>query len=130
MLPINRVSELLGLLEEQKRISFDMNYAEEVYLKYNEGVAFEDDECICKLMEIFRDKKILLIAPGRQTKLHKEHVAEMIKSGEYIVIGLNYDMNMDVDYIMTTRIESYFNYVNENKTIIVPSNITKIAGKI
>ena len=129
MLPINRVNELLGLLEEHKRISFDMNYAEEVYVRYNEGVAFEDDECICELMKIFRDKKILLIAPGRQTKLHKERVIEMIKSGEYIVIGLNYDMNMDVDYIVTTRTESYVDYLNENKTLIVPSNIAKESRK-
>lgn len=129
MLPINRVGELLSLLKEEKCISFDAAYAEEVYIQYNEGVEFEDKECINRLTNRFRDKKILLIAPGKQTKLHREYIEKLAKSNEYIIIGLNYDMNLDVDYIMTTRMESYFKFISENKTIIVPSNITKESRK-
>ena len=125
MLPVKRVGELLGLLEEQKRISFDAAYAEEVYVKYNEGVAFEDKDCIEKLISIFKDKKILLIGPGKQIGLYKERIASLANSGDYIVIGLNYDMDTHADYIVTTRMDAYFNYMNQNKILIVPSNITK-----
>ncbi len=125
MLPINRVSELLGLLEENKRISFDAAYAEEVYVKYNQGVAFDDKKYVDKLISDFKDKKVLLVGPGKQIKLYKERIENLIKSHDFVVVGLNYDMNMDIDYIITTRTESYFNYMKLNKALIVPSNITK-----
>ena len=36
MLPIDQVGELLSMIDEGKKISFDKNYAEELYRKYNE----------------------------------------------------------------------------------------------
>ena len=131
MLPINRVGELLALLEENKRISFDAAYAEEVYVKYNQGIEFDDKEYVDKLIIAFRGKKVLLLGPGKQTELCKKRVEHLVKSHNFVVVGLNYDMDMDIDYIITTRTESYFKYMNQNKTLIVPSNITKESrGKI
>ena len=34
-------------------------------------------------------------------------------------------MDTHADYIVTTRMDAYFNYMNQNKILIVPSNITK-----
>lgn len=131
MLPINRVGELLGLLEENKRISFDSTYAEEVYVKYNQGVEFDDTEYVDHLITAFKGKNVLLVGPGKQTKLHKEQLESLVKSHDFVVVGLNYDMNMNIDYIITTRTESYFDYMKRNKTLIVSSNITKESrGKI
>ena len=125
MLPINKVNELLGLLGEDKRNSFDADYAEKLYISYNESVEIDDTEYVDQLINAFKNKKILLIGPGKQVRLHRDKILRLINSKEYTVIGLNFSMDANVDYIMTTRMEAYQYYSRKNNKIIVPSNIAK-----
>jgi hypothetical protein len=67
MLSISQVAELLDLIAEEKKISFDKNYAEELYYTYN-AKAYNDESDIKKLAEIVRGKRVLLVAPGRSVE--------------------------------------------------------------
>ena len=125
MLPIDQVSELLGSIDENRKISFDEEYAEQVYQKYNERVEIDDRKDIEELLSLFNGKKILLLAPGRQIRANKKKIAGLIDSGEYIVIGLNFDMDCEIDYIMTTRADMYLEMIKKHNNVIVPSNIAK-----
>ena len=49
MLPIDQVGELLGKIAEEKKISFDRNYAEELYREYNESKAVADSSVLSEL---------------------------------------------------------------------------------
>lgn len=42
MLPIDQVGEMLEMIAPEKKISFDKNYAEEVYRQYNESKSVDD----------------------------------------------------------------------------------------
>ena len=42
MLPVDQVAELLGMIDENKKISFDKEYAEELYRQYNERKSIDD----------------------------------------------------------------------------------------
>ena len=48
-----------------KKNSFDKNYAEEIYRKYNESKAVDDSAIVEELRELFAGKKIMLIAPSK-----------------------------------------------------------------
>lgn len=124
MLPIDQVGELLGMLAEEKKISFDKDYAEEVYRNYNERKAVDDTSVIEELKRTFAGRKILLIAPGKSIKGAMEEINSTASAEDVLTIGLNTDLDIN-DYILTTRKDIYDNAVSKGKSIIVCSNISK-----
>ena len=61
MLPIDQVGEMLEMIAPEKKISFDKNYAEEVYRQYNESKSVDDTLVIEELTKAFAGKRILLM---------------------------------------------------------------------
>ena len=125
MLPIDQVGELLSMISEEKKISFDKKYAEELYLAYNEKKTVDDTKVISDLRNIFEGKKVLLIAPGRSIITESDTIQKYINENKYITIGLNYFAALPVDYIFATRKAAYDEAVLGNKNTIVPSNLSK-----
>lgn len=125
MLPIDQVGELLGLISEDKKISFDKEYAEEVYRKYNESKAVDDANVVCELRNEFANKRILLVAPGKSVGCAVDKIKAIAEQEDIITIGLNSTLELDFDYYLTTRLDIYNTVVGEGKNIIVPSNVAK-----
>ena len=125
MLPIDQVGDLLGMISEEKKISFDKEYAEQLYLKYNESKSVDDTKAVEELKKEFNNKKILLIAPGKSIIENEEKIRELIKSDNVIAISLNVNMNFDFDYILTTRKDIYEDVVKKEKNVIVTSSVSK-----
>ena len=123
MLPIDQVGELLSMITEDKKISFDRKYAEELYRLYNETKAVDDSAVIRELSLELCDSNVLLIAPGKSVACFKERILSLVAQDNIISIGLNIDFGFD--YILTTRHEAYKQAVSEGKKVIVPSNISK-----
>ena len=126
MLPIDQVGELLSLIEDNKKISFDAVYAENLYREYNQNKTVNDLDTINELKNIFSGKSILLIAPGKSTKSKKKDIEKFIHENEVITIGLN--INWKFDYVITTREEMYREFVNAGVRVITTSNVAK-AGR-
>lgn len=124
MLPIDQVGELLSLLDSEKKISFDKNYAEELYRQYNESKAVDDSTEVKELKDELQGKKVLLVAPGKTITDNMDRIVELSKQENVITIGLNVDIECN-DYLLTTRKEIYDRVVNDEKNIIACSNISK-----
>ncbi len=124
MLPIDQVGELLGMLAEDKKTSFDKNYAEEVYRKYNESKAVDDTYVVDELKYVFAGKRILLVAPGKSIVAAKNKIVNISKEDNVITIGLNTVIECN-DYLLTTRKDIYDVAVTSGKDIIVCSNVSK-----
>lgn len=124
MLPIDQVGELLGMLAEEKKISFDQNYAEEVYRKYNESKTVDDTTVVEELKHVFDGKRILLVAPGKSVVGAKNEIENISNADDVVTIGLNTLMECN-DYILTTRKDIYDEAVASGRNIIVCSNISK-----
>ena len=124
MLSIEQVAELLGMIAEEKKISFDKEYAESLYLAYNERKSFDDTETIEKLREHFTDKRILLIAPGKSISTEKECVTTILSENDVISVSLN-NFAFDTDFVFITRPELYETALICGRKIIVPSNIAE-----
>lgn len=125
MLPIDQVGELLGMIAPEKKISFDKNYAEEIYRKYNEEKSVDDSETVVELKAEFFGKKVLLVAPGKNVGKAREKIAGYIAREDVISIGLNSTLDMDFSYLLTTRKDIYDLAVTDGKKVIVPSNVSK-----
>lgn len=124
MLPIDQVGELLGMIASEKKISFDKNYAEEVYRKYNESKAVDDSCVVEELSSVFVGKTVLLIAPGKSIIANEEKIKAAASSEEVITIGLNTALEIN-DYLITTRKDIYETAVAGGKNVIVCSNVSK-----
>lgn len=125
MLPIDQVSELLSLISEEKKISFDKEYAENLYRSYNKEKAIDDTNTIKTLKVLLSRKKILLVAPGKSIEKNIEKIQHYANDNDYITIGLNTTVPIEFDYYFTTRVECYLTALANRKNIIVPSNISK-----
>lgn len=131
MLPIDQVGELLSMIDEGKKISFDKNYAEELWRSYNESKQVDDSSVVAELKTVFAGKKVLLVAPGKSIASYKETIDDIIKDNDVVSIGLNLTDPFDVDYMMTTRQDVYESSVAAGKKVITTSNVSKGSrGKI
>ena len=122
MLPVDRVAELLGMLAEEKKVSFDKEYAEQVYLEYNARRHQNDDPTIQKLTDVIHGRKALLLAPGKRLFEGKEEIENLLKDPDVISISLNND-EFDTDYVLTTRADAFENAKRAGKKIIATSGI-------
>lgn len=125
MLPIDQVGELLGMIDEEKKISFDKNYAEEIYRQYNERKAVDDASVIDELRREFAGKTIFLVAPGKSVGNAIDRIKDIALQDNVVTIGLNSTLNLSFDYLLTTRSDIYNQAVIEGKNIIVPSSVSK-----
>lgn len=125
MLPIDYVGELLSLIDESKKISFDLKYAEDLYRKYNESKSVDDSIVVEEIKRLFNGKEILLIAPGKSVVKAINEIKNISENEEVISIGLNCSMDLQLDYLLTTRKEIYDQAQKDCQRIIAPSSITK-----
>lgn len=129
MLPIDQVSELLGMVEEKKKLSFDKKYAEDLYRKYNEQKTIDDSRDVYELKKFLHKKKVLLTAPGKSIISSKNKICEAIASKDVVSIGLNIsDTTYAFDYVLTTRKNAYDEALSSGRNIIATSNISR-SGK-
>lgn len=124
MLPIDQVGELLGMIVPEKKISFDKDYAEELYRQYNESKSVDDSSVVEDLKAVFGGKTVLLIAPGKSIVNAMDEIDAIAKSDDVITIGLNTVLDCN-DYLLTTRKDIYDKAVADSMNIIVCSNISK-----
>lgn len=125
MLPIDQVGELLGMIAEEKKISFDKNYAEDLYRKYNENKTADDTVVVEELSTMLTGKTVLLVAPGKKAGENLNKIKELAALENVVAIGLNPTLDMKFDYVLTTRKEIYDICVEKGLNVIVPSNISK-----
>ena len=125
MLPIDQVGELLGMIAEEKKISFDKEFAEKLYREYNESKTVDDTDVVEELKAEFSGKKVLLVAPGKSITTAKDKIEELSSKEDVFTIGLNIPEADNADYVLTTRQEAYDQAIHDGKNIIVPSNVSK-----
>lgn len=123
MLPVERVAELLGLIAEEKKISFDKDYAEQLYLSYNARCHHNDDPAIQHLNNLLQGKRVLLIAPGRRLLERGEQIHDLLKQDNVVSISLNVFDRFDSDFVLTTQMDAFQKAKLAGKQIIATSGI-------
>lgn len=123
MLPVEQVAELLGMISEDKKISFDKEYAEQLYLTYNARRHQNDDPAIRQLTEAIKGKRVLLIAPGKRLSEGATVIRKMLGESDVVSVALNSFDKFDADYVLTTRMDAFEIARKADKRIIVTSAV-------
>lgn len=125
MLPIDQVGELLSYIDENKKISFDKSYAEELYRSYNEKKPVDDSVCIHGLGEILRGKDILVLAPGKSIQDYRDRIGDYQRKEGVITVGLNLTSDYYTDFLIVTRLDLLESAVSSGRTVITTSHVSK-----
>lgn len=125
MLPIDQVDELLGLIPEEKKISFDREFAENLYREYNERKTVDDTAVVEELKQIFFGKTVLIIGPGKSIIKFSDRIKEIQTDKDVVTIGLNLTEEAAFDYVVATRSDVLDLAVQAKKRVITTSNVSK-----
>ncbi|MGO5048682.1 aldolase catalytic domain-containing protein [Dysosmobacter sp. Sow4_B12] len=123
MLPVEQVAELLSLIAEEKKISFDRDYAEQLYLSYNARRHQDDDPAVRHLTEVIRGKRVLLLAPGKRLEEGAEAIREALTDPGTVSVSLNSFDRFDTDYVLTTRADAFCKALKSGKRIIATTGV-------
>lgn len=121
MLPVEQINELLKMVEGEKRISFKLDYAEEIYRKFNSRKICNDKETIEKIRELIKEKKVCLLAPGKSLIYEAKKVEKAVEESD-ITISLNcHAYNSDI--ILITREEAFGVIPRVDSLYVITSNV-------
>lgn len=134
-LSIKSINEILETITEEKKLMYDKDYIENLYIEYQKK-DFNDEEAIKELTEALQGKKLLLIGPGKNVVNQKENIKQFIEKTSPIVITTNFKpIDYDVDYIFISNSKRYvqlataLSKLEERIKTIATSNVTKTNGK-
>lgn len=129
-LSVKQLSELLSCVDEEKKISFDKEYAREIYREYKSRNLIDDNRAIDSLKKIISEKEVLLVAPGKNAMIYADRVKKAAQGKNVIVIGVNNADLIKVDYLMVTRMDMFYELEGSGIQMIALSNITDDPSKV
>lgn len=123
-LSVSRIDDLLAAIEpEDKKLLYDKLVAEQIYNDYliNKG---DDKAARERLSEELKDKKILLIGPGKNICLQRDKVNSFIQNNRPCIISVNYvPKGVKADYVFATNSKRYHDMLLNDEKVIATSNI-------
>lgn len=122
MLSVDQVAELLGMIKEEKKISFDKNYADELYYEYN-AKQYDDTATIENLKKSAAEKEVVLVAPGRSAKEKKDEIQKFISENDVISIAVNNLSLVQTEYVFVTKKNVLEEVADCGRKLIVCSNV-------
>ncbi len=122
-LTVRDMSKILSVLDSIKKNNFDKEYVKKIYIQYQEQNKGSKDDTE-KLSNNFKNRDVLLIAPGRSSTKELPNIKKFIKNVKPIIISINFEPeDFDLDYIFFSNKRRYQNANIKDENIIVTSNI-------
>ncbi len=118
------MNNIFDMMDDDKKISYDKAYIEELYVKYmTTGKVQEEHKA--ELKEKLRKKDVLLIAPGKSSIEEKDRIIALASKNNVIVISVNYAYSEYIpDYIFISNLRRFRELEDNDKSkCIVTSNI-------
>ena len=123
-LTVSAMNEIFDRMDPEKKISYDKDYIEKLYLDYMETGKL-NEEALGEIKEKIAGKKILVIAPGNSSKVEADKIIEFAKLDDVISISINFDYSyFKTDYIFLSNLRRYRELNPSNYSrCIVTSNV-------
>ena len=103
---------IIDSLSVEERRKYDYDLLEEKYLE-NQGRQINDEDVLGQLKIEFKDRKILLLAPGKTVVTEKEKIKKFIADNDPVVIAVNaINSDFDCDYVFFTN-RARYDYAKE-----------------
>ena len=124
--PVEFINNLLHSIPDNKKSTFDINLIKQLYLdKFSNAV--DDSETVNYLEKMLKDRKILLLAPGKSLKDEKEKIDKFIDEEIPFIISLNFiPEDYSENMVFVTNMKRFSNLNVYSAPLIVSSNIENI----
>ena len=127
-LSVRSINELLGCLEGEKKLLYDKNYIEDLYVHYQMH-EIQDEETIETLGNMLSAKELLVLGPGSTIKKQSELIADYIAQKDPLVISINYiPERFEPDHIFLSNAKRYVQIATklskQKYSVIATSNVT------
>lgn len=134
-LSVKSINEILKGLKGDKKLLYDKNLIEQLYIDYQKNEC-EDEEEYKRLKEHLYGKDILVLGPGKTMSLEKEKIDSFIAKEKPYIISINYlPESIPADCLFITNSKRYSQQMTaiskkEGKIkLIATSNLTRSHGK-
>ncbi len=134
-LPVKSINEILKGLNGDKKLLYDKNLIEQLYLEYQRNHC-DDAVAYQKLSEELKAKPILILGPGASIVKESEKISEYVVENNPVIISINYcPSSWKPDYLFLTNCKRYVQMAStiasdrDNYRLIATSNITCASGE-
>ena len=124
MLPIDQVSELLGMIAKERRFLLK-KLCRKLYRQYNESKTVYGTAVVNDLKVVLEGKKVLIVSTGKSICDAEKKIKGSVAEDDTISFGLNLTNDLGLDYVLTTRSDVYEEAIVKGKNVIVVSSISK-----
>ncbi len=131
-LSMSSINHILAKLEGEKKLLYDQDYIESLYLQYQNREC-DDATDFDALKTELTGKNVLLLAPGKRIYSDKDKVEEYIAENTPIVISINFiPEEYPVNYAFLSNSKRYVAQATKiskkDVKLIATSNVTKAEG--
>lgn len=118
------MNEIFDMMDDEKRVSYDKAYIEELYLKYQEKDRVQEAH-LTDLKAKLKDKSVLMIAPGQSSVFERDKIVACTSRDDVVTISINYDYDKELtDFLFVSNLRRYRDLpIIKRKKSIVTSNI-------
>lgn len=130
-LKVSDIKNILSLIPEDRKVRFNKDYTEELYIKYQSSKELRTNSFSC-LKENLADKDILIIAPGNSIKKEENKIKDFILKNQNLVsIAVNFiPRKFNCDYLFVSNLKRYEQIKSkEHDNLILTSNIPEYPDK-
>lgn len=133
-LSIKSINEILDLLDKSKKLLYDREYIEQLYVEYQKK---ECDDSVDRerFFRWVKGKKVLLIAPGNHIVDQQNRVEDYLQENP-VKISINFvPTNINVDAVFMSNAKRYVTLstrlLQEGRKLVTlsTSNVTKASGR-
>lgn len=123
-LTYENMNDIFSMMDMEKRLNFDKNYIEKLYLEYMSSGTVEDKHLL-EFKNALLNKKVVIIAPGKSAEDDKKTIISFTNKPDVISISLNFSYpHVDTDYIFISNLRRYNKLEEDKKSkTIITSNI-------
>jgi Isopropylmalate/homocitrate/citramalate synthases len=123
-LTIEGMNEIFDMMDDDKKVSYNKEYIEELYLQYMAAGKVQEEHK-AELRAILEGKRIILVSPGKSSVEEIEKVRDFIKDNT-LVVSVNFAyQEIPLDFIFVSNLRRFRELSNEDKKkCIVTSNIS------
>lgn len=106
-LTVEDMNEIFNMMKEEKKISYDKKYIEELYLRYMDKEKVKEEHK-ADLYKKLAGKKVLLIAPGKSSLDEQEKIVKFASQDDVVSVSVNYDYkSFNTDFIFLSNLRRF-----------------------
>ena len=132
-LSIKQINELLNTLSHDKKLLYDQEYMDKLYVHY-QNKSINDENDLKLLTELFKDKNILVVGPGKSIIEESESIKRYIDRYKPFIVSINYASDdYEPDLIFLTNAKRHIQISTKLSlkkfNILATSNVTAMNKK-